>query len=82
MLPLYALNQLFSVSDRKWTSLTLKLSKLIQKYWKPCVFLKNTSNLLWEMLTLLLSDKHTLRFPILSGRTLEDYKKQKNSYKK
>ena len=81
-MPLFALSQLFSVLDRKWTSSTSKLSKLTPKFWKLWPFLKNTSNSLWVASTPLPFDKTMSKFPTLSGRILEDYKKPRSSYKK
>ena len=82
MLQPFVLSLPFNVSDKKWTSLILKLKKSMLKYLKPCVLLSNISNLLWALLILLHWDKLTLRFQMLNGRISEVLNKLKNNFNK
>lgn len=79
---LYAPSQLYNVLDKKWTLLISKQKKLILKFFRQWLSLKNISNLQWAQLTLPHLEKPTLKFQILNGRTSVGLNKSRSNFKK
>lgn len=79
---LFVLSQLYNASDKKWISSILNHKKLILKFSKQWLSLKNISSLPWVLSILLLWEKPTYKFQMLNGKILVGWKKQKNNFKK
>jgi len=71
-----------NVSEKRWTLLTLKLKRLILKFWKLCLSPNNISSSLWVPSIHHRWDKHTSKCQMSNGRTLVVLNKPKSNSKK